>query len=141
MNALHGSLVSTAKPLFTLFTGFAGACFSPRSALVALVTLVASLALGGCASYSMMDFHRETLDDIARAGLDCQDGALTVRDDTPEGFVVGDDRSAGRYHVTACENEADYVCVRSRHSNASQTSECHRFGEERPDVHLGPLTF
>ena len=97
---------------------------------------------GACVPYTMMDFHRETLDPRARALLDCEHGALEVVDETPEGFRYGDDPEAGRYLVRACGHEDSFICYQMPEANVgSPAAECRRLGDRRPAVHLGPLSF
>ena len=94
----------------------------------------------GCAPYTMMDFHREVLDQRARAHFDCERGELEVVDETPEGFQYGRDPQAARYRVRACDHEDSYVCYQIPEADVgSATPECRRLGEDPSIVHLGPI--
>ncbi len=83
------------------------------SSIVRTVSLI--VVLFGCGlAPSVMQYHRQTLDDLARDQLDCVD-PLNVRDTTPAEFVqVGNDPETRRYTVDGCERSATYVCFTVR---------------------------
>lgn len=100
--------------------------------------LLVLVACGGAPT--MMDVHRQTLDDYARRRMDCPEGAVVVSDATPDDFAYGADPEARRYDVEACGATESFVCFRSPEVSVAETlSECRRFGERQPRVYLGPF--
>ena len=58
-----------------------------------------------------MTYHRETLDTLAMAQLDCEGGPLEVVDTTPPDMrEYMHDPQARRYTVRGCGNERSYMC-------------------------------
>ncbi|MEM9070958.1 MAG: hypothetical protein AAGE52_20780 [Myxococcota bacterium] len=93
---------------------------------------------------TLMDFHRTTLDPLARGQMDCPLEQLTFVDTTPDDMHrVANDPETRRYTVRGCEREAAYVCFTNRRTDTSERPECRPL-RQRGDgtiggVFIGPM--
>ncbi|MEM6957984.1 MAG: hypothetical protein AAF411_18500 [Myxococcota bacterium] len=90
-----------------------------------------------CTVTTRADYHGVVLEPFARQRLDCEHGEIEVVDATPEDFVYGRDRQAGRYEVVACGREGTFVCFTLAEGNVASSPECRRLGEQPSRVYVG----
>ena len=92
---------------------------------------------------TLMDYHRSTLDELARGMMDCPLDELSFEDSTPEGFPhMANDPESRRYTVRGCGHTAAFVCFTLRQSPVNERPECRPLrrdeGTAGGGVYLGP---
>lgn len=92
---------------------------------------------------SLMDYHRQTLDELAAGTIECRVADMEFEDSTPEDMpLMGNDPETRRYTVRGCEREAAFVCFTFRYMGESARAECEplRRGEGGiGGVYVGPI--
>lgn len=94
--------------------------------------------LVGCTPVTVMDYHRTTLDPMARDMLECPD--LEVVDVTPEHQPpIEGDHDTKRYEVRGCDRSEYFTCYTLRRTDAAEAPSCRPLRDRGGGLHLGPF--
>ncbi|MBX3251830.1 MAG: hypothetical protein KF901_31920 [Myxococcales bacterium] len=103
-----------------------------------MLGLVVACVSLGCAPVSVMDYHRTTLDPMARDVLACPD--VEVVDVTPERQPpVEGDPDTRRYEARGCERTEHFTCFTLRRTDAAEAPTCRSLRAPAGGMHLGPF--
>ena len=116
----------------------------PLGRLRQLAAVWLTVGVIGCGAPSLMSYHREALDPLAMAQLNCEQGPLEVTDTTPDtmrGHLH--DPDARRYTVSGCGRQRTYLCYQFPMNTIARV-ECEWLadtedGGSRIPVHLGTV--